>query len=128
MCFKPRAWMRLLLAILGLWLGPSTAAEQPWQLKATPSQCVALEPDRVCYADINIQWYATDAHQVCLKIDDRVLQCWTQTNQAQWTYELAAKQSQQLALVVDGQEVIQMSLQVSYVQKANRLKRRWRLF
>ncbi len=124
MCFKVLRWCALLMM-----LGPSSLCAQTSNalLEATPSQCVALESGRVCYAEIQIQWHLSKGQHVCLILDDQVLHCGNELHGEQ-RLEFASKETRQLQLVVDGQTIATQPLQVSYVHKVNRLKRRWRLF
>ncbi len=117
------------LACLGLLLSCShTSSAETW-LRATPNQCVSLEPGRICYATIHVQWQVAAATKVCLMLDQQPLQCFDSSHPStSYRLEFAASQSQLLQLQVDGKVVAQQPLQVSYVQKANKIKRRWRLF
>lgn len=122
MCFKP-------LLCFCLLLGQSGAFASDTWLRATPNQCVSLEPGRLCYASVNVQWHVEQATTVCLLLNQQPLQCFSHTDPPRnYRLDFAASQTQLLQLQVDGQVVAQQPLQVSYVQKANKIKRRWRLF
>lgn len=122
MCFK-----RGLCSIVLLW--PTLVLAGSTQLSATPNQCVALEAGRVCYATIKVRWQLEQVASVCLLLNEQPLQCFnTASNSGTFEFEFAANQTQLLQLQVQGKVVSELPLQVSYVQKANKIKRRWRLF
>lgn len=117
------------LTCLGLLLSCSHASSAETWLRATPNQCVSLEPGRICYATIHVQWQVTTTAPVCLLLNQQPLQCFPNSDRSQsFRFEFAASQNQLLQLQVAGQVVAEQPLQVSYVQKANKIKRRWRLF
>ena len=104
------------------------AATMDVELTLTPDTCVSLQQGRTCYSKVTAQWQSTELVDLCLVIENQVLQCWTQQQQGQHQFEFAAASSSKVLLVHQQQPVAQAEIEVNWVHKASKTKRHWRLF
>lgn len=98
------------------------------ELKITPDTCVSLQQGRTCYSKVSAHWHSNQPLDLCLVIDDQVLQCWKQQQQGQHQFEFAAAATSVVRLLQDQQPLAQAHIKVNWVHKASKTKRHWRLF
>jgi len=97
-------------------------------LKITPDTCVSLQQGRTCYSKVTARWHSNQPLDLCLAIEDQVLQCWKQQQQGQHQFEFAGASTSMVRLLRDQQLLAQAYIEVNWVHKASRAKRHWRLF
>lgn len=97
-------------------------------LKITPDTCVSLQQGRTCYSKVTARWHSNQPLDLCLAIEDQVLQCWKQQQQGQHQFEFAGAASSMVRLLQQQQQLAQAQIEVNWVHKASRAKRHWRLF
>jgi len=88
----------------------------PYSLQATPSICVAREPEDSCNMQLNIQWQGPMADEVCLHLaqNDEPLQCWQRADEGQLmlAFHSAEDVTLQLLNAADGTVLQQISISV----------------
>lgn len=97
-------------------------------LKITPDTCVSLQQGRTCYSKVTARWHSNQPLDLCLTIEDQVLQCWKQQQQGQHQFEFAATSTSVVRLLREQQPLAQARIEVNWVHKTSRAKRHWRLF
>lgn len=130
MSFNPRRiYGTLLLAVIAQQSSVTFAADtMAVELNLTPDTCVSLQQGRTCYSKVKAQWQSTEPVDLCLVLEEKVLQCWTQQQQGQHQFEFAAASSAKVLLLHQQQPVAQAKIKVNWVHKASKTKRHWRLF
>lgn len=114
----------------GLWHNHTMANEV---LHLTPTTCVSLQQGRSCHTQVQVTWQLAQADNVCLYLQQQVLQCWQASASATWRWRFEYSDSQQLTLwriASDGQpqELLDSAtVQVNWVHHAKK-KRLWRRF
>ena len=97
-------------------------------LKITPDTCVSLQQGRTCYSKVTARWHSNQPLDLCLTIEDQMLQCWKQQQQGQHQFEFAGASASMVRLLQNQQPLAQAQIEVNWVHKASRAKRHWRLF
>ncbi|RVU41803.1 DUF3019 domain-containing protein [Rheinheimera riviphila] len=129
MCFSRQCcWILLISALLLHCTGVGATEAVAVVLKMTPDTCVSLQQGRTCYSKVTARWHSNQPLDLCLAIDDQVLQCWKQQQQGQHQFEFAAASTSVVRLLQDQQPLAQAQIEVNWVHKASRAKRHWRLF
>jgi hypothetical protein len=121
----------LLVAMLSLQSFVTAATESATvELKITPDTCVSLQQGRTCYSKVTARWHSNQPLDLCLTIEEQVLQCWKQQQQGQHQFEFAAAATSKVRLLQNQQQqpLAQTQIEVNWVHKASRAKRHWRLF
>ena len=116
------------LALQSFYAGATDAAAV--ELNITPDTCVSLQQGRTCYSKVTARWHSNQPLDLCLTIENQVLQCWTQQQQGQHQFEFAAAATSVVRLLHDQQQqpLAQAQIKVNWVHKASKAKRHWRLF
>jgi hypothetical protein len=106
------------------------AAENPAtvQLNITPDTCVSLQQGRICYSTVTASWQSQQDLDLCLALDNEILQCWTQQSQGKHKFEFASPQTSVVRLLQQQQVMAQAKIKVNWVHKASKVTRHWRLF
>jgi len=129
MCFSHQLWCWLLLSCTLLYSTFANAADEvAVVLKLTPDTCVSLQQGRTCYSKVTANWHSNQPLDLCLAIEEQVLQCWKQQQQGQHQFEFAAASSSVVRLLQQQHQLAQAKIEVNWVHKASRVKRHWRLF
>lgn len=129
MYFSRQVWRCLLLNFILLSPTFSNAAEEvSVVLKLTPDTCVSLQQGRTCYSKVTAIWHSNQPLDLCLTIEEQILQCWKQQQQGRHQFEFAAANTSLVRLVQQQQQLAQAKIEVNWVHKASRVKRHWRLF
>lgn len=125
-----KGWFYILILAGCLWHSPAVAGGL---LQLTPTTCVTLQQGRSCHTQVQVSWQLAQADNVCLYLQQQVLQCWQNSDAAQWRWRFEYITSQQLTLWrlgKDGQptELLDTAVvEVNWVHNAQK-KRLWRRF
>jgi hypothetical protein len=130
MCFSRQSlcWFLLFSALLLHCTRVGATEAVAVVLKITPDTCVSLQQGRTCFSKVTASWHSNQPLDLCLTIEERVLQCWEQQQQGQHQFEFAAANTSMVRLLQQQQQLAQAQIEVNWVHKASRAKRHWRLF
>ncbi len=99
---------------------------------AKPANCVALRQGRKCYAKVSLIWQTAIKGDFCVyqKTNNKLLQCWHNSQGNQVTFEFESSENIAYQLIASEQKevIAETSVDVSWVHNATPRKRRWRLF
>jgi hypothetical protein len=98
------------------------------QLNITPDTCVSLQQGRICYSTVTASWHSQQDLDLCLALDNEILQCWTQQSQGKYKFEFASPQTSVVRLLQQQKVMAQAPIKVNWVHQASKVKRHWRLF
>ncbi len=111
---------------------PIIAPVSQYALYFSPNKCIALRKGRKCYATIEIKWKARIKNDYCLrrKKDEQLIRCWQARNQGTYHYNFQSSTTEEIELIIksSGMLVARESIQVIWIYKSRKRKRRWRIF
>lgn len=101
-------------------------------LTAIPDTCVALREGRSCYADVTINWQQPLSGNYCLRDADtkHIIQCWLRQQHGEFSYAFDSVHTVSFELINsdNGKKIATTQVQLQWVYKNRKKKRRWRLF
>lgn len=97
-----------------------------------PAKCVSLRQGQVCYADVELQWQASQAGNYCLQSSTQAtpLLCWNAERNGQFSGEISADKNVVFTLTAEGADTVLASaeMEMAWVYKKKRTAVSWRVF
>ncbi|XOV80780.1 MAG: DUF3019 domain-containing protein [Aestuariibacter sp.] len=131
--FTTLEFSQLILLYTLFYSATVTADDTPQiELVLTPTKCVSLREGQTCYADVELQWHASQSGDYCLfsNLQEAPMQCWRQKDQASFEGEIASKQNVLFTIKRDGHQITLAAteLKMAWVYKSKRVATSWRVF
>ncbi len=112
-------------------LSPTPANQQSdIAFDVTPKRCVTLRQGQPCFVRVRFEWQSAEAVQVCVYgVESEKLMCWNGVSTGRITLAQTLPGTTDFVLAdKEGNELKRASVDVSWVYRKKRSKRRWRLF
>jgi len=97
-----------------------------------PAKCVSLRQGQVCYADVELQWNASQSGNYCLQSSTQAtpLLCWNAKRSGQFSGEISADKNVVFTLTAEGADSVLASaeMELAWVYKKKRTAVSWRVF
>lgn len=109
----------------------STLTLSDTALVIAPQYCVVAEKGQACETAMHIRWQLPQAMPVCLRENERTLQCWQDQRQGQWQYKAKVQLPAIYSLThaQTGELVVDTQLELQTMQSSRRrLRSVWSFF
>lgn len=102
------------------------------EITLKPAKCVSLRQGQVCYADVALEWRASQSGHYCLRSSSHSapLGCWDGKHQGQYAGEIASDSNVTFSLIQQGSDktLATAEMKMAWVYKKKRAAVSWRVF